>query len=162
MNEIPVPEKLSDLIALAIADCEALDSEVYKPLSRNWHRPVGRACYVCFAGAILARTLGYRPCEAVTPESIYHAGGGSRRWSRALMVLDYIRQGRFEDAIHEWDLLYPQADVMERCPPKWAMAARRRTGVGVDADSYFDSWGSFTSFLNKMKRLGKDMKAEGW
>ena len=57
---IQPPDKLSDLIELAISDACKLDHNAYMPNFNTWHLPGPNKekCMVCLAGAVIAGTLG--------------------------------------------------------------------------------------------------------
>lgn len=82
-----LPNKLSDLIDLALGDLEAVEQDKrYKVDMNNWHRPNGE-CKVCFAGSVIAHSLGARRTREIKPES-FEAHTKVR-----LYALDYIRKG---------------------------------------------------------------------
>jgi hypothetical protein len=62
-----LPDKLSALIFLALRDLEAVEAQpqTYQVDMWNWHNPRRSGlCHVCFAGAVMANTLGVSPLEA--------------------------------------------------------------------------------------------------
>jgi hypothetical protein len=86
---IPKPPKLlSDLIQLALtcADKCAADPR-YKFYMVFWHAPCDGVCFICLAGAVIAKTLGADPSESVLPNDY------PPEWSKALLALNYICTG---------------------------------------------------------------------
>lgn len=54
-----LPDKLSDLLDLAVKDCKICEKDDYYVLNMNsWHMYDGGLCYVCMAGAVMAQTMG--------------------------------------------------------------------------------------------------------
>ena len=88
------PTRMSDAIRMAVADMEVIErTPGYKiafPVA--WHEPHGEYCRVCFAGCVMARTLGAKPNQSVwfdDPE----IGGPDRKWMNIFQALDAIRSG---------------------------------------------------------------------
>lgn len=98
-----LPNKLSDLIEVAIADlikCER--SSKYLVNMLVWHNPVNdEHCEVCFAGGVIAQTLSTdhkrwtEPCEFKTGIN------------RKLQALDDLRRGRLGAALHQMNASRP-------------------------------------------------------
>lgn len=60
-----LPDKPSDLIELALADLEKCEADPRYRIDMNvWHRPNGH-CAVCFAGSVMAQSLGVDPRDCV-------------------------------------------------------------------------------------------------
>src|SRR5690242_14702523 len=82
-----LPEKLSELILVALADLEAVERDPdYLVEMCSWHEPNGK-CKVCFAGSVMARSLNAPLRKFVRPGS-YDLHTESR-----LLALDRVRQG---------------------------------------------------------------------
>ena len=67
--ETQLPELLSDLIELAVADVRRLDRDIYDPEYDSWHETERLGCEVCFAGAVMAGTLEhpfYQDADPIT------------------------------------------------------------------------------------------------
>lgn len=90
---VELPDKLSDMVALAIADYKALSEfpELYHPDSEVWHQPDyfgdGSACGVCLAGAVVANTFN----AAIEERIAFDDFGGDAEIK--LSALDKVRQG---------------------------------------------------------------------
>ena len=99
---IAVPEKLSDLIRLAIADGRKLYQEragEYYPDAYVFHE-VGydsqqdkKVCHVCLAGAVMAGTLHTDTRDSLIPSDF------DKPWTKALYALDYVRLGLYDNAL---------------------------------------------------------------
>mgnify|MGYP003704073883 FL=1 len=65
----PLPDKMSDLLELAIKDAQSLDPNVYILHMDMWHHPDldTNTCYVCLAGAVMAKELGDKPSQSIIP-----------------------------------------------------------------------------------------------
>lgn len=60
-----LPDKLSKLILLALADLEMVEKNpLYRIEMTKWHQSNGDLCKVCFAGAVMARSLKCSPQES--------------------------------------------------------------------------------------------------
>lgn len=93
-------ELLPDIVDDAVDDAELLEKDPrYKLAMTIWHEPAGRKlateynfCYVCLAGATIARRLGVSAIESVQPSSfeteIYHK----------LLAIDMVRVGELDRA----------------------------------------------------------------
>lgn len=87
---IKLPEKASDLIELALRDLRKVEQEGDKYVvdMGGWHEPkLEHRCSVCWAGAVMAGTLGANPAEYVMPSDY-------GEWNRSrLHALDCFRKG---------------------------------------------------------------------
>lgn len=98
-----LPDTLSALILVALADLEAVEkSDTYVVNMGQWHSPSLNAgpkgqlqCRVCFAGAVMAQTLGEHPGSYV---SIGAFGDDIGK----LTALDTLRYGDLEAALYEF------------------------------------------------------------
>ena len=106
MNEqVRPPQKLSNLITLAIADARRLDRDVYTPNSEVWHEPHGGTCMVCLSGCLIAATLEAPRVEVVIrqgnlPDDETDAGlVGDEEWRQALEALEHVRRGEWRLAM---------------------------------------------------------------
>jgi hypothetical protein len=89
MKTIPAPpEKLSDLIELALGDLEKVEKdERYRVDMEAWHTPLNGKCRVCLAGSVIAQTF-------LTPVDKYTLGTRSevgQEWSDAFDALNAVR-----------------------------------------------------------------------
>lgn len=84
-----LPDKLSDLIELALSDLAKVErSKRYAVDMKFFHRPKGGTCHVCFAGAVMAKTLGNPINQHVVPSiNEYHS---------QLIALDVLRHGHMD------------------------------------------------------------------
>jgi hypothetical protein len=94
-----LPNKLSDLIELALNDLEAVEAQPdkYRVNMLNWHEPQEDGiCEVCFAGAVLANTIKLDP--ATDDWDVMESG----QCATALMfALDDARRGDIRDALEQ-------------------------------------------------------------
>jgi hypothetical protein len=110
-NELP--NKLSELIVVALDDLEKVRAdERYAVNLDYWHvsknsnaSPTPGKCVVCFAGAVMAGTLGLNPEES--------CGGTVERFgadsSDKLSTLDLLRMGCVNDGLGVWPGGLPEA-----------------------------------------------------
>jgi hypothetical protein len=101
-----LPDKLSDLIEVALADLEKVEKDpIYKVDMHKWHDPMPDAegqpvCLVCLAGAVMAKTL-----EA--PEFLdSHPGRFDEKTALKLSALNFIRRGWVSSAMEDLDIKY--------------------------------------------------------
>ena len=97
-----LPNKLSELLLLAVKDakaCEAMPDKYVLDMW-DWHVPyVGDedvatgACHVCLAGSVIAQTLGASPENEAIP------GDYDGDTHRALVAIDEMRRGDFMEAL---------------------------------------------------------------
>lgn len=87
------PEKLSDLIDLALNDLRKVQADPRYVVDMTlWHEPntddgENYVCHVCFAGAVMAKTLAV-DVLADSPVSDF-----GHEWRRAFYALDDVRTG---------------------------------------------------------------------
>jgi len=100
MNDVELPNKLSDLIELALKDLAKAERDPkYKVNMGMWHEnrcsdPNKPICHVCFAGAVMAKTKGCAIGVNFSPSEFTH---GEELKMRAL---DQIRQYDFGGAFN--------------------------------------------------------------
>lgn len=97
------PKKLSALIRLALADMAVVQKNKKYSISMNgWHYTAraksGEAtvCRVCFAGAVMANTLGVGFLTDTSPDAL-----SDHEWAKALYALDWVRSGSLRTAYAE-------------------------------------------------------------
>lgn len=62
MKNVKLPDLPSELIRVALADLEKVESsDQYRVDMRRWHVPDGDVCSVCLAGAVMAKTIELSP-----------------------------------------------------------------------------------------------------
>lgn len=89
-KEISPPNSIVELVAIALGDMERLvSSGKYTVYMNDWHRPKSdvNPCAVCFAGAVMAGTLGAVDTKYHIPSDF------GTEWYKALTILDLIRRG---------------------------------------------------------------------
>lgn len=95
-----LPDKPSDLIELALRDLELVElrPDAYKIDMLVWHERPGWAagpCSVCFAGSVMAMTLGKSPEECLSP----HGRFFDEDVSLKLRALNYFREGHINQGL---------------------------------------------------------------
>lgn len=100
MTTVKLPNKLSELLRLAVRDAQAVEQrDGYRLDMLVFHEPRrGGSCAVCMAGAVIANTLEGDPSCDLAP-----ADFDQDTWR--LWAIDSMRQGAFVDALNE--LLHP-------------------------------------------------------
>ena len=154
---IEVPEKLSDLIRLAIADGRKLHqerSENYYPNHGVFHRfmshreddyskeePFG-VCHVCLAGGVMAGTLQV-PFGTMSP------GNMSPPWYKALIALDYVRTGAYRHALN----VFYNTDRHHEITP-WTNA--------MPVNPMFQGWDEFLDHLDSLEAVAGFFEFNGF
>ena len=93
-----LPEKLSDCIDVALKDLELVVGDPrYTVDFGEWHEPVEsqfrKPCAVCFAGSVMAKSLGIDPAKKMIPSDF------DDHSKIRLKAIDYIRHGRLSSAL---------------------------------------------------------------
>ena len=100
MNKLP--DKPSELILVALHDLELCENdENYKIEMYSWHDPQLSRCAVCFAGAVMAKSLDADVSDRLTP------GGYCRddqEIRHKLLALNEFRKGNVHSASYHIDL----------------------------------------------------------
>ncbi|MDE2905463.1 MAG: hypothetical protein OXQ28_05195 [Acidobacteriota bacterium] len=153
----PPPDKLSDLIELAIADARKLDRYDYAPTWMTWHRrnPADGKCMVCLAGAVIAGTLG---CARETIIDIAAEDSADPRsttitdepWRRALRALDSAREGHWNEAFENLRGSYP-ADELRNALDALPRPRHRE----------FNAWNQFDAHLASLADCASKLREIG-
>lgn len=112
MANAHLPRKLSDLILLALDDLAKVErSKKYQVNMGTWHDPnfddqSQYPCQVCFAGAVIAKTLRTEPNREATPEDF------PPPTSNRLLALDALRSGNLYAALLNMGLPFLKAGVV--------------------------------------------------
>ena len=154
---IAVPEKLSDLIRMAIADGRKLHQERsndYYPNYGIYHSYIAYdryesdkegpfdICHICLAGAVMAGTLQV-PWESVSIRRM------SPPWHSALLALDNVREGRYRQAINTF---YNVDRHYELTP--WTKAK--------PVNPMFQGWDEFREHLDSLESVAEFFEFNGF
>ena len=94
-----LPDRMSGLLAVCARDLEScVGDDRYHPWFSQWHESGVRGktdCFVCAAGAVMAKTLGVNPSVDAVPSHF------PRRIYEKLLAIDYIRRGEVRSAFRE-------------------------------------------------------------
>ena len=153
----PPPEKLSDLIDLAVADARKLDQNRYSPTWYKWHQidPGDGKCMICLAGAVIAGTLGYArqthidiaTSDTAEPDSTIIT---DKRWRNALWALDSPREGDWNGgyrALHDVGPDDELGDALDELSPP--------------ERSEFESWKELAIHLDSLTNRADDPRKLG-
>jgi hypothetical protein len=89
-----LPDKLSDLIDLALNDLQSFVAEGNKvDMNKCWLKTEKGVCYGCLAGAVMKQTLKMKGTAGYGLEGIPHS------IQDKLIALDRIRQGMIRSAV---------------------------------------------------------------
>lgn len=98
-TDTPVPNRLSDAIEIVLEDLEACEQDPrYKIEMTLYHvpNPEHGTCSVCFAGAVMSKTLGRTIQKNLIPCDF------GPHWSAILQALDHVRCYEFEGACEKF------------------------------------------------------------
>lgn len=137
MSGFRLPEKPSELIELALHDLELAEKDGrYRIYMFGWHMPHYGVCHVCFAGAVMAFSLGCDP----------NCGTGPRQFdaysSKRFNFLDSARRGSVVEA---WKKL---SDGYQECP--------------LDDRSVAEYAKNPESFKSDMRGLAREFREAGY
>lgn len=130
------PEKLSDLLRLAVRDCKKVEKMKTRKLAMaDWHTydDDERVCFVCMAGAVMDRTLRADHRSDVEPWAFDPV------WQSRLFALDTMRQGMLPD----WAMSPDEELVFERIVEETysPLAMRAEWDTYLKAADYLESVG---------------------
>jgi hypothetical protein len=121
-----LPEKLSDLLNLALDDLGMVEADPkYKVVMIEWHSPSPSRthCQVCLAGAVMAKSLG------VPPEALHAPADFAADVCDKLKALDALRLGTVELAFNSIRVAPPfgnrRVPTYELDPKGWHIAMRQ-------------------------------------
>tara|TARA_B100002049_G_scaffold229961_1_gene206248 strand:+ start:156 stop:578 length:423 start_codon:yes stop_codon:yes gene_type:complete len=135
-----LPNLPSDVIEVALADLEFVEADPrYRIDMSTWHEPLsGNHCAVCFAGAVMAKTL------KSPVGSDKHPGNFSGRTAKRLGALDDFRCGEVADGLMNFGVEWTPELASE-----WDF---RPTPYAVDPEE----------FKADMRDLAKRLRAKGF
>lgn len=137
----PLPGSLSGLIVTALQDLAKVEKkrkQYIVEMPYTFHEVENKKCVVCFAGAVMACSLGANPEQTVNPFDF-----GTKIQGK-LYALDNLRIG---DTVGAWGQIHPGTPV----PPKLYELARKITPYAKDK----------RAFKKEMTKLAHDLKAIG-
>jgi hypothetical protein len=107
MRQVRLPDKLSDLLELAVADCLEVEAEGKHEFDMTvYYERLNGHCAVCMAGAVMLRRLPHNETADML---------STRQWGaetqRKLYAIDDMRTGGFENAAERLGL--SQLGVLE-------------------------------------------------
>lgn len=137
-----LPNKPSELIRVALDDLRKVErSPLYRVDMGEYHTPNGK-CAVCFAGAVMAKSLGTPPSQMAWPETFGAAT------AKKLEALNALRTGWVESALDELDLKAWNGPMPE----------------GVKSDYRIPAYGkrNRNKFHAAMRKLAKTLERAGF
>lgn len=116
MTDAGLPDRLSALLRLAVADAQKCEQDPrYRLDMDEWHDPdfdVDGKCGVCMAGAVMAKTLGVPFDRVVTPSTLFDSDSKMK-----LLAINQARVGNLRNALSflgaDLDLVPDLADLQE-------------------------------------------------
>ena len=135
MNEptTKLPEKMGELLALAVDDYDACREDPhYKIVMGTWHTGGYRAkpsstasdykCEVCLAGTVIAKSFGEDWTRTTSPDGLYDRYAITEEDRRRLEALDDLRTGNVRKAwatIHSAPMMAAPTDVQDFHEREW-------------------------------------------
>ena len=144
----PLPNKLSELIMVAVEDARKLDRKTYWPHFASYHvaHPKHGGCAVCDAGAVMAGTLGLDPTTTAMPVDFHDSV------ERKLLALDLARQGGYSAAIEL---------IMDRDCEKGHEDLNEEDFEDSPYQDYED-WDEFECHLQHMEDIARQLNELGY
>ena len=164
-----VPEKMSELIRLAVTDGRALDRELYTPHCLSWHSPtdffsangnqgkVDTICEICLAGAVIAGTLGADPKNRWLVADMLDGDDRERGWYWALSALDEIRKGNYTIAASRLGLVPKDATEAGELIQRLLILENNHN----NASFAFYDWRRFDRHLASLEELAPKLESLG-
>jgi hypothetical protein len=146
---IALPDRLSDLIELAVKDARACEADPrFKLYMQQWVAPAkrrGEPCQVCMAGSVLVQSLGFSPRREWTDAEPDDATDNK------IFAVNDVRVGEIQAALYT---LHAQAPTTGQ-----ALAARRAaTLIGDDYSSGRDGgrakWSTYLKAARMLREVG--------
>lgn len=168
----PLPETLSELMALGGAAMGDLDRDLYVPDSRVWHEGAGAGelCRVNFAGAVMASDLGVHRRAFMYP---WYAVEDDREFQWRLRAIEEAREGLIERAVLT---LFGYCDVRYEADSEYAFVLDQLRKQETDAqkavivkwrgradeDCLFASWADMDAAMARMSEIECDLRKARW
>lgn len=148
-----LPNKLSDLIDLAVDDLSAVEKmKRYAVNMSDWHVPTNETisdkCEVCFAGSVMARTCGLSP----DVDGYNYMNSRGLRFENKMLALDSVRRGYVETAIDQCF-----GGGVDHCSEEIALASKNGI-VDFEATEYSENP---TVFKSEMRGLAARLRYAG-
>lgn len=180
MNKVRLPEKLSDLLEVSIADCEKIlctKMNEYRFRCDHWHSydRASNRCVICDSGAVMAMTLGVDPQKGIELIADFRADTYNRR---RLSALDALRGGdvylavkrviencspKYRKTLRKWLLSrdYPLDGIRDQDSEDWKFKEERDLWLAIDqSKGYVDNTGK-RAHMKHMRSLLVWLKKEG-
>ena len=141
VRQIQLPDTLAGLAEAAIADALALDPEIYRPKSQQWHNPNTEGCVVCLAGCIIARTL-HAPVSRIRFPSYYPL-----QTENKLIALDAMRCGYWNRAFYFLHGREPDFEI-----------SGRLSSLPRPAHVNFNGWDQFELHLASLESILPELR----
>ena len=170
------PEKLSDLIRLAVKDARRLNPDEYWPNAGIYHErsvytrwdtdvygplPPPNACHACVAGAVIAGTLKVSPDVEASPGDFDHG------WEGSLFALESIRSGRYlyayywhhygTDAWHHYGTDAPRPKVSKEL----LYLLKTLTKDYPPLEPGFQNWAQFKVHIDSLEAIADIFEQKG-
>lgn len=98
----PLPDKLSDLILVALDDLEKVENDERYTVNMDWWHRSGDTCLVCLAGSVMAKSLD------VSPDCTRFPNDFDDKTEAKLDALNWARVGDVSYALYHLDV--PSSD----------------------------------------------------
>ena len=94
----PLPDKLSDLILVALDDLEKVENDERYTVNMDWWHRSGDTCLVCLAGSVMAKSLDVSPDRTRFPNDF------DEKTEAKLDALNWAHVGDVDYALHHLDV----------------------------------------------------------
>ena len=130
------PHTLSELIGVAISDFKKIieEGDGYFPSFGDWHNNVDSTCYVCLAGAVMAKTMDEPFEETLTPSDF------RGKAALSMSALNHVRNGYYS---HAYNTLFPEREE--------APIHEKLLDIAAPNYRFFEGFGAASLFLESLE-----------
>ena len=136
-----LPDKLSDLIDLALSDMEKVEKDkLYTVDLEHFHQPRYGVCHVCFAGCAIAKTLNVPVTSSLYPFQC------DEDVNKKLRALDSIASGNVHTAF--WHLKIDDAKFASYLNKRFDRRCKKDGIIGWE-DMYLQNPDRFKEYMRR-------------
>ena len=151
-----LPDKLSELLALALDEADKLDRELYQPTCYYWHEFIlgSERCSLCLAGFVIAGVLSGHAKINLKPPDFNNVT------RQKLRALEAVREGNFGEALMETGQI-PESARGEAQNMVWSREGDSCVELMMNS-SRFSDWEDFEEFKFHARKVVTLLKILGY
>ena len=155
-----VPDTLSALVRIAVAEARRLDPAAYHPNYNLWHAPYPAGSFLCGAGAVIAGIL-IPASDEHTANSIIYPDSFPYCWDRTLHAIDASRAGAIDDALAYFLTAHEPGSSFDPEAFKTIDDTIIRR-IGPPEHSDYTNWNEFQAHLPHMEKIAAELELLGF